>query len=98
MRPYCQCIEHLKRTKSGHRITCGEDNIPGDQTVLYNGELWELDPFHASDSLVPATPVKFNVIRSVAIYQEREAGTWWIGGTVTKLQCIAQEIIFVEGK
>lgn len=64
-------------------VTCGEDNIPGDQTVLHNGELWELNPFHTSDSLVPAAPVKFNVVRGVAIYQEREAGTWWIGDTVT---------------
>jgi hypothetical protein len=41
--------------------------------VLHDGELRELNPFYASNSFVPATPVKFNVIRGVAIYQEREA-------------------------
>lgn len=57
-------------------LTCGKNDIPWNQTMLHNGELWELNPLHSCDSLITTTPVKFNVICGVAICQEKEAGTW----------------------
>lgn len=65
----------LQRARGDTRLTCGKDDIPGDQTMLHNGELWELNPLHASHSLIAPAPVKLDVICGVAICQETEAGT-----------------------
>lgn len=65
----------LQRAWGDTRLTCGKDDIPGDQTMLHNGELWEFNPLHASHSLIAPAPVKLDVICGVAICQETEAGT-----------------------
>lgn len=62
--------------RAGAGLTCGKDDIPGDQAMLHDGELRELDPLHPGDRLVPTAPVEFDVVRGVAVCQERDAGTW----------------------
>ena len=48
-------------------ITCGEDDILGDEFVIHNGELGQLDLVHARHSVVPSSPVELNVICGVTI-------------------------------
>lgn len=49
-------------------ITCGEDDILGNELMIHNGELRKLDLVHPGDSVVSASPVELDVIRGVAIW------------------------------
>lgn len=48
-------------------VTCGEDDILGDEFMIHNGELGQFDLVHTRHSIVSSSPVELNVICSVAI-------------------------------
>lgn len=48
-------------------ITSGEDNVPGNQFIIYDGKLGELDASHSGHSCVAPFPVELDVVRGVAI-------------------------------
>lgn len=60
--------------------------------MLHNGELWKLNPFHSGNSLVTTTPVKFNVVRGVAICREREAWSWQKGSSFLSKSTITHKM------
>ncbi|KAF3834830.1 hypothetical protein F7725_027388, partial [Dissostichus mawsoni] len=48
-------------------LTCGEDDVPGHQLVVNDGELRELDSSHSGHCDVSSFPVKLDIICSVTI-------------------------------
>lgn len=51
-------------------LACGKDNILRHQSVLHNGELRKLNPFHTSDCIIPTSPVELYVVSCVAICRQ----------------------------
>lgn len=60
-------------------FTCGKDHIPGDQFVVDDGELRQLDARHAGHSSVAAFPVELDIICCVTIckHAHRQQGEVW---------------------
>lgn len=48
-------------------ITCGEDDILGDELMIHNGELGQFNLVHPRHSIVSSSPVELNVICSITI-------------------------------
>lgn len=49
------------------KLACGEDHVPGDQLVVHDGELRELDARHPGHGGVASLPVELDVIRRVTV-------------------------------
>lgn len=60
-----------------HKLTCGKDYIPGNQFVVNDGKLRELDSRHPCDGDVSSFPVELDVICGVSVC-EWEGGQVWI--------------------
>lgn len=54
--------------------TCGENHVLGDELVVHNGELGQLNPVHACHRVVPPPPVELDVVGGVAVL-EGETGS-----------------------
>lgn len=52
--------------------TCGKDYVPGDQLVINNGELRQLDPRHPRHGRLASLPVELDVVCGVAICTRRK--------------------------
>ena len=50
-------------------LTCGKDYIPGNQFVVNNGKLRELDSRHPRHSRLSSFPIELDVICGVAVCQ-----------------------------
>lgn len=48
-------------------VTCGEDDILGDEIVIHDGKLRQFDLVHPCHSIVSPPPVELDVVCSVAI-------------------------------
>lgn len=51
--------------------TCREDHLLGDEFIIYNGELGELDLRHPGDCVIIAAPVKLDVVSCVSICKRK---------------------------
>lgn len=58
-------------------ITCGEDDILGDELMIHNGELGQFNLVHPRHSIVSSSPVELNVICSVTIWEGTENRNYW---------------------
>lgn len=54
--------------------TCGKDDVPGNQFVVDDGELRELDPRHPRHGGVSSFPVELDVVRGVSICEGHGGG------------------------
>lgn len=65
---YCPSAATVYR---GHRsrvtVTCGKDDIPGNQFVVNDGKLRELDSRHPRHGGVSSFPIELDVICGVSI-------------------------------
>jgi len=48
-------------------LTCGEDDVLGDEVVAHDGELRQLDLVHARHRVVSSSPVELDVVGRVAV-------------------------------
>ena len=48
-------------------ITCGEDDILGDELMIHNGELGQFNLVNPCHSIVSSSPVELDVICRVTI-------------------------------
>lgn len=53
-------------------VTCGEDDILGDELMIHDGELRQLDLVHPRHSIVSSSPVELDVICSVTIWHREQ--------------------------
>lgn len=55
--------------------TCGKDDVPGNQFVVDDGELRELDPRHPRHRGLSSLPVELDVVRGVSVCEQGDGGT-----------------------
>lgn len=66
---------YARDQETGDKVhTCGKDDVSGDQFVIHNRELRQLDSSHPCDSAVSALPIEFDIIRSVPICSQQNRG------------------------
>lgn len=74
---YCRIhIQYTPRCTTEFNIfTCGKDYVSGNQLVIDNGELRQLDPRDPRYSRVTSFPVELDVVCGVAICTRRHTHT-----------------------
>lgn len=65
-------------------LTCGKDYIPGNQFVVDDGKLRELDSGHPRHGGLPSFPVELDVICGVSICEREceQGGQVWVPSEV----------------
>lgn len=66
-----KCAEVSLAEPSPLLQTCREDHLLGDEFIIYNGELGELDLRYPGDCVIISAPVKLDVISCISICKRK---------------------------